>query len=95
MKKIILGTAITLAILLLLTGCGESAEDKAKLEFKEKMLSIKPENFFIEVEKTKDFYEKEYGMKANVWFEELKETNEWEALGIEALKLRSGKAPKY
>lgn len=93
MKRIILGTAITLT--LLLSGCGESTEDKAKAEFKEKMLSIKPENLFEEAQKTREFYEKEYGMKANVWFEELKGTNEWKALGNKAQSLTQGVRPKY
>ncbi|MCG3667485.1 hypothetical protein L5F68_05370 [Aliarcobacter butzleri] len=93
MKKIVLGTAITLSILF--SGCSESAEDKAKAEFKEKMLSIKPENLFTETQKIKNFYEKEYGMKANVWFEELKETNEWKALGSKAIETTKNKQMKW
>ncbi len=93
MKQIVLIIGITLA--LLLNGCSQSAEDKAKIEFKETMLSIKPENFFEEALKTKEAYEDKYGMQVNVWFEELKETNEWEALGNKAQSLRAGKMGKW
>ncbi|RBQ27941.1 hypothetical protein [Aliarcobacter vitoriensis] len=80
MKKIIFGTAITLAILF--TGCGESAEDKAKIEMKNRILSIEivKNDFRKQAENITKEYEAKYGMNANVWLEELKTTNEFKAL---------------
>ncbi len=93
MKQMVLIIGITLA--LLLNGCSQSAEDKAKIEFKETMLSIKPENFLKEWTKVKKGYEDKYGMQVNVWFEELKETNEWQALRLKAINQTRGKVPKF
>ncbi len=93
MKKIVIGTALTLA--LLLNGCSENVNDKAKVEFKETMLSIKPENYFKEWTETKAMFEKKYGQDVNVWFEELKETNEWKALANKAKQKTVGKIPTY
>ncbi|RBQ27652.1 hypothetical protein [Arcobacter sp. CECT 9188] len=77
MKKIVFGTAITLA--LLLSGCGESTENKAKAEFTNKILdkNIEPIDFKKNIEKIVKEYEKEYSDKANIWLEELKKTDEW------------------
>jgi outer membrane lipoprotein-sorting protein len=79
MKKILLGTTITLA--LLLSGCGESAEDKAKVEMKEKILAIEivKDDFKKQAEDITKEYEAKYGMNANVWLEELKRTPDWSA----------------
>lgn len=88
-KKIIFGTAITLA--LLLSGCGESAEDKAikenkaKVELFEKIKKIdvkpKPENsndFLEQVDLLKKDYEKEFGdKKVELWIEEFKKDGMW------------------
>ncbi|MFV7789408.1 hypothetical protein ACNO6Z_00980 [Aliarcobacter lanthieri] len=80
MKKIVFGTAITLA--LILSGCGESAEDKAKIEMKERILAIQivKNDFRKQAEDITKEYEAKYGMNANVWLEELKTTNEFKAL---------------
>lgn len=90
-KKIIFGTAITLA--LLLSGCGESAEDKAikeniaKVELFEKIEKIKvkpkPENsndFLEQVDLLKKEFAKEFGdKKVELWIEEFKkeESGTW------------------
>ena len=55
MKKIVIGMSLTLG--LLLSGCSESAENKAKTEFNQAMLSIKPETFIKEWTETKDMFE--------------------------------------
>ena len=91
MKKIVIGTALALA--LLLSGCGESTEDKAKIEYREKIFAIQIVKNDIEQQAkaiTKE-YEKVYGMKANVWFEELKQTNEWSAMKQKAYDTVKGK----
>lgn len=77
MKKIVFTTAITLAILL--SGCGESAENKAKAEFTSKIFdsSVKPIDFRKNIKKTLKEYEEAYGEKAEVWLEELKRTDEF------------------
>ena len=79
MKKIVFGTAVILS--LLLSGCGQSEEYKAKAEFTNKILStdIKPINFKENVEKIVKDYEKDYSVKVNVWLEELKKTDEWKS----------------
>jgi predicted AAA+ superfamily ATPase len=73
----------------------ENVNDKAKVEFKETMLSIKPENYFKEWTETKAMFEKKYGQDVNVWFEELKETDEWKALSNKAKQKTVGKIPTY
>ena len=93
MKKLVIGTALALG--LLFSGCVESEESKAKTEFKQAMLSIKPETFIKEWTETKDMFEKKYGQDVNVWFEELKETNEWKALSNKAKQKTVGKIPTY
>ena len=93
MKKLVIGTALALG--LLFSGCVESEESKAKTEFKQAMLSIKPETFIKEWTETKDMFEKKYGQDVNVWFEELKETNEWKALSNKAKQMTMGKVLKY
>ena len=83
--------AISLAFLL--SGCGESVEDKAKIEYREKIFAIQIVKNDIEQQAkaiTKE-YEKVYGMKANVWFEELKQTNEWSAMKQKAYDTVKGK----
>ena len=93
MKKLVIGTALALG--LLFSGCVESEESKAKTEFKQAMLSIKPETFIKEWTETKDMFEKKYGQDVNVWFEELKQTNEWKALSNKAKQMTMGKVLKY
>lgn len=93
MKKLVIGTALALG--LLFSGCVESEESKAKTEFKQAMLSIKPETFIKEWTETKDMFEKKYGQDVNVWFEELKQTNEWKALDSKAKQMTMGKVLKY
>ena len=93
MKKLLIGTALALG--LLFSGCVESEESKAKTEFKQAMLSIKPETFIKEWTETKDMFEEKYGQDVNVWFEELKQTNEWKALSNKAKQMTMGKVLKY
>ena len=93
MKKLLIGTALALG--LLFSGCVESEESKAKTEFKQAMLSIKPETFIKEWTETKDMFEKKYGQDVNVWFQELKQTNEWKALDSKAKQMTMGKELKY
>lgn len=93
MKKLVIGTALALG--LLFSGCVESEESKAKTEFKQAMLSIKPETFIKEWTETKDMFEKKYGQDVNVWFQELKQTNEWKALSNKAKQMTMGKVLKY
>ena len=93
MKKLLIGTALALG--LLFSGCVESEECKAKTEFKQAMLSIKPETFIKEWTETKDMFEKKYGQDVNVWFQELKQTNEWKALDSKAKQMTMGKVLKY
>ena len=93
MKKLVIGTALALG--LLFSGCVESEESKAKTEFKQAMLSIKPETFIKEWTETKDMFEEKYGQDVNVWFEELKQTNEWKALDSKAKQMTMGKVLKY
>ncbi|MBP7226104.1 MAG: hypothetical protein KBA17_06170 [Aliarcobacter sp.] len=93
MKKLVIGTALALG--LLFSGCVESEESKAKTEFKQAMLSIKPETFIKEWTETKDMFEKKYGQDVNVWFQELKQTNEWKALDSKAKQMTMGKVLKY
>ena len=93
MKKLVIGTALALG--LLFSGCIESEESKAKTEFKQAMLSIKPETFIKEWTETKDMFEKKYGQDVNVWFQELKQTNEWKALDSKAKQMTMGKVLKY
>ena len=93
MKKLVIGTALALG--LLFSGCVESEESKAKTEFKQAMLSIKPETFIKEWTETKDIFEKKYGQDVNVWFQELKQTNEWKALDSKAKQMTMGKVLKY
>ena len=93
MKKLVIGTALALG--LLFSGCVESEESKAKTEFKQAMLSIKPETFIKEWTETKDMFEKKYGQDVNVWFKELKQTNEWKALDSKAKQMTMGKVLKY
>ena len=93
MKKLVIGTALALG--LLFSGCVESEESKAKTEFKQAMLSIKPETFIKEWTETKDRFEKKYGQDVNVWFQELKQTNEWKALDSKAKQMTMGKVLKY
>jgi ABC-type phosphate/phosphonate transport system substrate-binding protein len=93
MKKLLIGTALALG--LLFSGCVESEESKAKTEFKQAMLSIKPETFIKEWTETKDMFEKKYGQDVNVWFQELKQTNEWKALDSKAKQMTMGKVLKY
>ena len=93
MKKLVIGTALALG--LLFSGCVESEESKAKTEFKQAMLSIKPETFIKEWTETKDMFEEKYGQDVNVWFEELKQTNEWKALSNKAKQMTMGKVLKY
>lgn len=93
MKKLVIGTALALG--LLFSGCVESEESKAKTEFKQAMLSIKPETFIKEWTETKDMFEEKYGQDVNVWFQELKQTNEWKALDSKAKQMTMGKVLKY
>ena len=93
MKKLVIGTALALG--LLFSGCVESEESKAKTEFKQAMLSIKPETIIKEWTETKDMFEKKYGQDVNVWFQELKQTNEWKALDSKAKQMTMGKVLKY
>ena len=93
MKKLVIGRALALG--LLFSGCVESEESKAKTEFKQAMLSIKPETFIKEWTETKDMFEKKYGQDVNVWFQELKQTNEWKALDSKAKQMTMGKVLKY
>lgn len=93
MKKLVIGTALALG--LLFSGCVESEESKAKTEFKQAMLSIKPETFIKEWTETKDMFEKKYCQDVNVWFQELKQTNEWKALDSKAKQMTMGKVLKY
>ena len=93
MKKLVIGTALALG--LLFSGCVENEESKAKTEFKQAMLSIKPETFIKEWTETKDMFEKKYGQDVNVWFQELKQTNEWKALDSKAKQMTMGKVLKY
>lgn len=93
MKKLVIGTALALG--LLFSGCVESEESKAKTEFKQAILSIKPETFIKEWTETKDMFEKKYGQDVNVWFQELKQTNEWKALDSKAKQMTMGKVLKY
>ena len=93
MKKLVIGTALALG--LLFSGCVESEESKAKTEFKQAMLSIKPETFIKEWTETKDMFEKKYGQDVNVWFQELKQTNEWKALDSKAKQMTMGRVLKY
>ena len=93
MKKLVIGTALALG--LLFSGCVESEESKAKTEFKQAMLSIKPETFIKEWTETKDMFEKKYGQDVNVWFQELKQTNEWKALDSKAKQMTMGEVLKY
>ena len=93
MKKLVIGTALALG--LLFSGCVESEESKAKTEFKQAMLSIKPETFIKEWTETKDMFEIKYGQDVNVWFQELKQTNEWKALDSKAKQMTMGKVLKY
>ncbi len=95
MKKIVLGTAIALAILF--TGCGESAEDKAKIEMKNRILSIEivKNDFRKQAEDITKEYEAKYGMSANVWLEELKTTNEFMALARKSYESTLNKYPDW
>ena len=93
MKKIVIGTALTLGFLL--SGCAESAEDKAKAEFKQAMLSINPETYIRDWTVTKDKFEQKYGQDVNVWFQELKQTYEWKALDSKGKQMTMGKVLKY
>ena len=93
MKKLVIGTALALG--LLFSGCVESEESKAKTEFNQAMLSIKPETFIKEWTETKDMFEEKYGQDVNVWFQELKQTNEWKALSNKAKQMTMGKVLKY
>jgi len=40
-------------------------------------------------------FEKKYGQDVNVWFQELKQTNEWKALDSKAKQMTMGKVLKY
>ena len=93
MKKLVIGTALALG--LLFSGCVESEESKAKTEIKQGMVSNKPETFIKEWTETKDMFEKKYGQDVNVWFQELKQTNEWKALDSKAKQMTMGKVLKY
>ena len=93
MKKIVIGMSLTLG--LSLSSCSESAANKAKTEFNQAMLSIKPETFIKEWTETKGMFEEKYGQDVNVWFEELKQTNEWKALSNKAKQMTMGKVLKY
>jgi hypothetical protein len=42
-----------------------------------------------------DMFEEKYGQDVNVWFEELKQTNEWKALSNKAKQMTMGKVLKY
>lgn len=68
---------------------------KQKTEFKQAMLSIKPETFIKEWTMKLDMFEKKYGQDVNVWFQELKQTNEWKALDSKAKQMTMGKVLKY
>lgn len=93
MNKFILGIAIAI----LLNGCGESAEDKAKSEYKEKVFAIKivKNDVDEQIEAITKEYEKKYGLKANIWFEEIKGTNEWKAMKQKAYDSVKGKHIDY
>lgn len=79
MKKIVFGAAIVLT--LLLSGCGESTEDRAKVEMKERILAIEivKDDFKKQAENITKEYEVKYGINATVWLEELKRTPDWSA----------------
>ena len=93
MKKLVIGTALALG--LLFSGCVESEESKANTEFKQAMLSINPETYIRDWTVTKDKFEQKYGQDVNVWFQELKQTNEWKALDSKAKQMTMGKVLKY
>lgn len=79
MKKIVLGIAITLAVLF--TGCGENSEEKAKVEFKTEMLKTE----YADTKSLLKSYEEKYGQtEVQTWFQELEKTDEW--------KLKQGRA---
>lgn len=97
-KKIVFGTAITLA--LLLSGCGESVEDKvakenrAKFEFSNRVSAIdhlqNGKNVLTEqAEAIKKEYEKEYGIeKTNLWFEEIKKNDDWKNRITDGMRMK-------